>query len=96
MSDQDIFDTENTDDLPFKFRRRVKTQSDIIIGFFKLAGRPLNNKELRAAYYRTTKEEISSEILSARVCDLISENKLKRIGRGLYELINQEIENEER
>lgn len=81
-----LFDTENTEDIPFKLKSPAVTQTKNIEALFHIAGCELSVNEIRVGYYRTHKEELKESVISARVCKMIADGILKRNARGVYAL----------
>ena len=82
---KDIFDIEKTDDLPFQVKRKVK-RIDQVFDLLKLAGRPVNVFQTRAAFFRTHKKTLSQSQMSNLLGELVARGDAKRAGTGLFEV----------
>jgi len=86
-----IFDLENTDDLPASMKKKVrkrakKSKGAQMLGLLELAGTPLTTGEILAGYYRTYQKEIRPQYLSSILGALIKQGKVTRPYRGVFEL----------
>ena len=88
----DIFDTENTADLPEQLQKKVTKEFDNnIIELFKIAKRPLHIDEVTVAYYRKfgikkTKREIMIKLYN--MTRLKNPKIIKYNKKGYYRLVD--------
>lgn len=84
MSDIDIFDTKNLDDLPEELKGNYLSFINMVRGLFNKKQR-LTNFEIKIALFRLYK--INNKNLSSTLLNLTKRGEIRKISHGFYEKI---------
>ena len=86
---KDIFDLENTDDLPAELIKDLTCNSkqSRVLSLFKMYSKPLKIDQVLVGYYRLYKEELTRQQVTCAIYQLTKKKQLKKLKDGKWKKV---------